>query len=105
MVSDTNSLPVKFPEEVLIGKKIEDVIVSPMDNRIGVAIISGKLKNLHLLRLFQVVRQERWDCYVPTHEIGAFTFHNRLALKDFVKQLPEMSALEILMLMNPHPNH
>jgi hypothetical protein len=103
--SSTNSLPVKFPEDLLIGKTIEDIIFSPRYVRIGVVVLSGKLKNKRLLRLYQIVRLEGWDCFVPTHEIGAFTFHNKMALKDFVERLPEMSSLEILMIINPHPNN
>jgi hypothetical protein len=104
LISVSNNIKVEFPEGVLNGKKIEDIIVSPIDNRIGVAVVSGKLKSMYLLRLYQIINGGEWDCYVPTHEIGAFSFTSRLKLMDFVKHLPEMTALEILMIMNPHPN-
>ncbi|MEH7276498.1 hypothetical protein [Neobacillus vireti] len=104
MISVSNDIKVEFPEGVLNRKKIENIIISPIDNRHGVAVVSGKLKNMHLLRLYQIINGGEWDCYVPTHEIGAFTFTSRLKLMEFVKHLPEMTALEILMVMNPHPN-
>jgi hypothetical protein len=94
---------IVFPNEVIKGKQIKNLIVSPLDNRIAVAALSGNLKNKHLLRLYQLIRGEDQQ-YYPTHEIGAFTFHSTKELKDFLNRLPEMSAIEILMLMNPQPS-
>ncbi|MFB3167477.1 hypothetical protein P5G62_010185 [Neobacillus sp. 179-C4.2 HS] len=92
MISISNNVKVEFPEGVLNGKKIEDIIISPINKLIGVAVVSGKLKNLYLLRLYQLVTGEGWPCYVPTHEIGAFTFHTRKKMDDFVLRLPEFSG-------------
>lgn len=97
-----SSVSVNLPEEIIKGKKIEFVTVSPIEDRIGVTGLSGKLKNMYLLRLYQIMSDNDKEFY-PTHEIGAFTFHSRLKLKEFVDLLPEMSAIEILMIMNPHP--
>lgn len=93
---------VVFPNDVIKGKQIENIIVSPIDNRVAVAALSGKLKNMHLLRLYQLKRGGDQN-YFPTHEIGAFTFYSRKELKDFVNRLPKMSAIEILMVMSPEP--
>jgi hypothetical protein len=89
-----------FPEEALEEMSIECILVSPVDDRIGVAAVSSKLEDKHLLRLFQMKKDEEQD-YIPTHEMEAFTFQSRKDLKDFVERLPGMSALEILMAMNP----
>ncbi|CRK82987.1 hypothetical protein [Neobacillus massiliamazoniensis] len=99
---DTKELNVVFPNEVLNGKKIESVMISPIDRQIGVAALTGKIKNMQLLRLYQIIKVEDGN-FVPTHEIGAFTFNTKDKLKDFIKSLPEMSAIKILMLMNPYP--
>jgi hypothetical protein len=94
---------IVFPNEVIKGKQIENIIVSPIDDSIAVVVLSGKLKNKYLLRLYQLHRGEDQK-YFPTHEIGAFTFYSRKELKDFVNNLRKMSAIEILMLMNPEPS-
>ena len=93
---------IVFPNEMLKGMQIENLIVSPHDHRIAVIPLSGKSQNMHQLRLYQLVRGEDQQ-FFPTHEIGAFRFYSRKALVDFLTRLPKMSALEILMLIHPAP--
>lgn len=82
--------------------QIENLIVSQLDNRIAILPLSGESQNMHLLRLYQLIRGEDQQ-YFPTNEIGAFRFYLRKELVDFLIRLPKMTALEILMLMNPAP--
>ena len=97
------NLSVVFPDEILKGKKIEFITLSPVNDNVGISGLSDKLKNLHLLRLYQLIRDEDQNFY-PTHEIGAFTFDSRLHLIEFTNHLPEMSAFEILMVLYPYPS-
>lgn len=94
---------VEFPDEILKRKKVEFVTISPINDSVGISCLSGKFKNLHLLRLYQLMRDDEDQKFYPTHEIGAFTFYSRTELVEFVNHLPEMSAFEILMLLNPYP--
>lgn len=96
-------MSVVFPDEILKGKKVEFITISPVIDSAGISGLSGKLKDLHLLRLYQLMRDEEEQKFYPTHEIAAFSFYSRLQLEEFLNHLPEMSAFEILMLMSPFP--
>ncbi|RAN85906.1 hypothetical protein B5P41_32365 [Bacillus sp. SRB_28] len=76
--------------------------MSPINKNVGIAALSGKKDDLYLLRLYQLIRRKERK-YFPTYEIEAFSFCSREHLWEFVDQLPKMSALEILMAMNPQP--
>ncbi len=93
-------MSVVFPNDILKNKKIEFVTLSPIDGRIAVSALSGKTKSKYILRLYQLTRREDGKLF-PTHEIGAFSFYTRKQLNDFVDKLPKMSAIEILMVLNP----
>lgn len=95
-----NNVSVVYPDGLLKGMKSELVLISPINQDIGVTGITGKYNSKHLIRLYQLFREED-QRYYPTHEIGAFTFSSRFELKKFVDHLPQMTALEILMLMSP----
>ncbi|MFF2449925.1 hypothetical protein ACFVSW_23060 [Neobacillus sp. NPDC058068] len=93
---------VIFPDDILEGMRIESIIISPIAKHLGVAALSGKSEDMHVLRLYQLILREDQN-YVPTFELEAFAFYSRKDLTDFVVRLPEMSAIEILMVMNQEP--
>lgn len=100
MKNTINSVSVVYPDGLLKGMKSELVLISPINHDVGVTGITEKYNNKHLIRLYQLFRDED-QRYYPTHEIGAFTFSSRSELEIFVNHLPQMTAIEILMLMSP----
>lgn len=100
MVPDLTS--TVFPDELLEGMSIEAFMVSPGNREIGVAILSGEDAGMHVLRLYHMVKDED-ENFHPTHELEAFSFRSKKSLKKFMKQLPNLSALELLIIMNPQP--
>ncbi|MEH7355158.1 hypothetical protein V7150_16495 [Neobacillus drentensis] len=98
----SNDYNVIFPDEILEGMNIEAFTIAPRDHRIGVAILSGKDENMHVLRLYQVIKREDQQFY-PTHELEAFSFHSKKDLKEFMEKLPHLTAIELLLIMHPLP--
>ncbi len=43
------------------------------------------------------------DAFFPVQELASFSFGTKGEMKNFVKRLPEMSGLEMLLLLNPLP--
>lgn len=92
---NSNNVGVVFPDEILKGMNIEAFTITPGTHRVGVAILSGKDGNIHFLRLYKVQMQEDQQFH-PIHELEAFSFHSKLALKQFMKKLPNLLAIKLL---------
>lgn len=97
-----SSFPIIVPEG-LKSMKVENVFFSPINENIGVAVLSEKQRKTVVFRLYFLYFNDEENSYIFTHELSALSFQNRFEAKHFLKRLPEMSALEILILMKPGP--
>ncbi|MBP1969179.1 hypothetical protein J2Z83_001283 [Virgibacillus natechei] len=93
---------VVFPNEMLENRQIETTIFTPANDVYGVAVLSEKAGATIILRLYQLVVDADYT-YQPVQELTAFSFGSRSELDSFLDRLPEISGLEMLMLLNPLP--
>ncbi|MEI3613599.1 hypothetical protein [Pseudogracilibacillus sp. SO30301A] len=91
---------VAFPDELMENMKLETVIFSPVSTEIGVAALSESSQSIHILRLYKLIFEEYENTYKPVQELEAFSFQHYDELTDFLEKLPEMSALEMLLVLN-----
>ena len=100
-----NSKNVVFPDELLENKKIETTIFPEENGLIGVAVLSEVAENsIHVLRIYQMFWFNEEEAFSPVQELAAFSFPSREEFDDFLMRLPEISGLEMLMLVNPLPD-
>lgn len=95
-----NEENVFFPDEMMENKKLETVIISPVLTEIGIAALSESSQSMHILRLYQLNFDEHENTYIPVQELEAFSFQHYDELTNFLEKLPEMSALEMLLVLN-----
>ena len=95
---------VIFPDELLEKKQIETTIFTPSNENVGVVALSEEENFLLTLRLYQLTRLEDNLDYHPVQELAAFSFQNRQDLDNFLERLPDLTGLEMLMLLNPLPS-
>lgn len=95
-----NEENVFFPDEMMENKKLETVIISPVSTEIGIAALSESSQSMHILRLYQLSFEEYENTYIPVQELEAFSFQHYDELTNFLEKLPEMSALEMLLVLN-----
>ena len=95
-----NEENVFFPDEMMENKKLETVIISPVSTEIGIAALSELSQSMHILRLYQLSYEEYENTYIPVQELEAFSFQHYDELTNFLEKLPEMSALEMLLVLN-----
>jgi len=100
---DTDKL-VSFPNELLEKMTIETTIFSPDNKRIGVAILSEEINMNHIVRIYQLVLSSDNEEYNFIQEMAAFSYKQRREVDDFLERLPNMSAIEMLMMLHPIPN-
>ncbi|GAB3042120.1 hypothetical protein [Virgibacillus ainsalahensis] len=93
---------VYFPDELLENRQIETTIFTPLNDLIGVAALSEQEGPTFILRLFQLTVFEG-ETYEPIQELAAFSFQSREELDSFLERLPDLTGLEMLMLLNPLP--
>ncbi|WP_085993243.1 hypothetical protein [Oceanobacillus senegalensis] len=92
---------VSFPNEFLESMNIETTIFTPQDEKIGIAALSETENANITLRLYQLLRSDDNHVYSPVIELAAFSFSNRQDMNEFLKKLPDMTGIEMLMLLNP----
>ncbi len=100
---DTDKI-ISFPNELLEKMTIETTIFSPENDRIGVAILSERNNMDHIVRIYQLVLSSNNEEYNFVQEMAAFSYKYRDEVDDFLERLPNMSALEMLMMLHPIPN-
>ena len=93
---------VHFPDQLLAGMGIETLFVNPIDPTRAVTALSGEEQGQFILKLYHLRKNENQE-FFPTHELASYSFHTRADLKYFVKRLPNMSAIELLIGLNPVP--
>ena len=96
---------VSFLNEILENRTIERTIFTTENDRFGISLLSEQEDDVTFaLRIYQLLWSEEDDCYIPVQELEAFAFHSREDLVDFIERLPEISGLDMLMLLNPLPD-
>lgn len=90
---------VCFAEGTFDHMKVEATIFSPEYPALGVAVLLEETDGMFVLHLLELVQYEEF--FFPIQDLAAFSFGTRRKLKDFVNRLPEMSGLEMLLLLNP----
>ena len=92
---------VSFPNELLEKFTIESTIFPPENEKNGVAILSEVENTDHIVRIYQLKQSFDGKEYHVIQEVAAFRYKNRGQLDDFLARLPNMSALEMLMMLHP----
>lgn len=96
---DTEKMIV-LPKE-LESMELETVISLSLENEeVGIIVLSELENDNHVLRLVHSIEvdDEKYDFI---QELAAFSFQSRQELNDFVQSLPNLSGLEMLLLLNP----
>ncbi|MCM3620523.1 hypothetical protein M3936_23495 [Sutcliffiella horikoshii] len=103
----SNNLKVEVPKEMLKGMQIEGTTVSPSHPEVGVLILSKGFNQFSteiVFRLYRIQKDPTTDSYYIVLELEAFMFKRFKEAKDFLEKLPNMTGLEMLLLLNPvHP--
>lgn len=101
-----SSKNVVFPNELLENRKIETAIFPEHHDDFGVAVLSEVDEDSSIiLSIYQMVWSNDEEAFSPVQELEAFRFWNREDLEEFLTRLPNITGLEMLMLLNPLPNN
>lgn len=92
---------VSFPNEMLDEMEIEGTIFPNVESDVGIANLSHQEGTTYILRIYQILFNEDTQVYEPVQELAAFSFHDRMELKEFVSQLPTLNGIEMLLMLNP----
>lgn len=92
---------VVFPNELLEKYTLESTFFSPTHTHFGLATFSQIQDSVHIIRLYQLARSNHDEQYHVVQEMVSFSYQNRQDLDDFLKRLPNMSAIEMLMMLHP----
>jgi len=57
--------------------------------------------NMFIVRVFELAQHE--DAFYPIQDLAAFSFGTKTELNAFVARLPELTGLEMPLLLNPMP--
>lgn len=103
----SNDVKVEVPKEMLKGMKMEATAISPSHPEVGVLILSKGFNQFSkeiVFRLYRTQKDTHTDSYYIVLELEAFMFERYKEAKDFFEKLPNMTGLEMLLLLNPvHP--
>ena len=103
MTMSNVDVEIEVPKELTDEMEILSTIINPIMKNVGVLIMGEHFHSNHgintpAIRLY-VLKKSGSKFFVES-ELEAFAFHNFDAAQSFLARLPEMKALEILMLMN-----
>lgn len=91
---------MELPEE-LDGMVLIETLISPMQPNTGVIIVGdnyGETSIQPIVRIYLITWED--DDWVIEKELQAFAFSDMDSAKRFVSDLPHLSAIDILILMN-----
>lgn len=92
---------VVFPNEMLAEMEIVETFFPTNSNEIGIAVLSHFQDSAHIMRIYQLLLNNEISSFEPIQELASFSFGTREHFDDFLKMLPNMTGLEMLMLLNP----
>ncbi|MFA1820151.1 hypothetical protein ACDX78_08180 [Virgibacillus oceani] len=93
---------VRFDDSMLEEMNVETTIFSEEHPELGFAVLSEEKDSMFIVRVFELAQDE--DAFFPIQDLAAFSFGTKRELNAFVDRLPELTGLEMLLLLNPmHP--
>lgn len=95
------SKSVVFPNEMLDEMEIEDTFFPTNSNDIGIAVLSHFQDSVHIMRIYQLLLNNDSGSFEPIQELASFSFASREGFEELLGMLPNMTGLEMLMLLNP----
>jgi len=98
MFKKTNNIKVNYPDELLSELMIEGIALSTVNDGMGITALSEYKEDKYLLRLHMLVRDEISEEYHVYKELDTFAFKEYPKLIDFLNKLPEMNALDYMVL-------
>ena len=95
---------IVIPEEFNKDMKILSTVMSPVKEDIGILIMGENMEPEHYAEGLSVIRlyllNKRNFKYHIEMELESFAFHDLESAYEFLIKLPDMSALELLIMMN-----
>src|SRR5690625_8028440 len=91
---------INFSHDIFKHSSIEQTLFSPTADDLGVIIVSGKEKNTHILRIIQLLYSFPEQRFIPVQELASFDFQTYEQLKDFLENLPNLSGIDMLSIIN-----
>ena len=92
---------INFSHDIFKHSSIEQTLFSPTADDLGVIIVSSKEKNTHVLRIIQLLYSFPEQSFIPVQELVSFDFQTYEQLTDFLENLPNLSGMDMLLLLNP----
>lgn len=92
---------VIYPNQLTKDMKIEKEIFPAIESDIGITTLSEQVNSNHILRIYQLLYNHENENYDVVQELEAFTFQERKELTNFIKKLPQLNGIEMLLLLNP----
>ena len=89
-------LNINIPEE-LESMELIQLIESPVVENLGILIMGENMNGIPNIRFYELENIE--NVFEVKRELQSFTFHGSEEAMFFVDHLPEMSALELLLMM------
>ena len=95
---------IVIPEELKVNMKILSTVLSPTKEEIGILIMGENMEpkqytsRLSVIRLY-LLSKRNFKYYIEM-ELEAFAFHDLDSAYEFLNNLPNMSALELIIMMN-----
>ena len=89
-------LNINIPLE-LESMKFIQLIESPVVKGLGILIMGENMNGIPNIRFYELENIE--DVFEVKKELQTFTFHSSTEAMTFVDHLPDMSALELLLMM------
>ncbi|WP_243300439.1 hypothetical protein [Bacillus litorisediminis] len=99
---------VLIPKEFLDEMEVYSTIISPIHQEMGILIMSQNLNRMSndiVIRLYRLQKEKNKKSYEIIYELQAFSFSLYNQAKSFLDYLPNMSAIEMLLMLNPEPQY
>ncbi|MED1201777.1 hypothetical protein [Heyndrickxia acidicola] len=99
-------LNFSIDNNILKHSKVLTSITTPFNPNIAFLVMGEEVKpqsKANIVRIYHTRRNAKNNKFQITAELEAFQFSSYQSAKAFVKKLPEMTGLEMLMLMNKIP--
>lgn len=97
---------ISFPNEIIETMTFEQTLFSPENNQVGIAIFSEVENSNHIVRVYHLSLDADETVYNFIQELAAFSYQSRNEVDDFIKHLPTLSGIEMLLMLHPiEPAH
>src|SRR5690625_7983377 len=94
---------VVFPQDLLETMTIESTLFLPNNEDLGVAILSKQINDHYIAKVYQLSLSEDQQQYNFIQELAVFKYETQDEIDQLITRLPEMSGLEMLIMLNPVP--